>query len=254
MKATLSEYEKELFSCTVDIGILAHFLGNGEVAFERVHSILEDGTKQVSFLGKVEVNQDMTLKGPSFEGPDQASLVEWLETLAKGDAGWFCPKPEGRHPFKLRTPARAITQRKGPCWYCPCESCTGEEDSALGLCTMQLEDGSRICDICWYYPPCGASGDCEQFELFGHCSHRPKANPFQSHVEAEAPKQLEGKLPWITYKDFFSFHGHCEKCFCDSTDSALSLSSHPTQCLTCYVTGKTGFYADGLHDRTNKPV
>ncbi len=61
-----------------------------------------------------------------------------------------------------------------PCDWCRCADCqTGNGDYNDHLSSIRLADGSRICDICWAYPPCGMPDDCEAFRKTGQCEHRP---------------------------------------------------------------------------------
>jgi hypothetical protein len=72
-----------------------------------------------------------------------------------------------------RQPLAPLTSGK-PCDWCECADCQGTTDAHdLERASHRLADGSRMCDICWLYPPCGTSDDCETFRTTGQCEHRP---------------------------------------------------------------------------------
>ncbi len=61
-----------------------------------------------------------------------------------------------------------------PCDWCVCANCTGSSPAFMDTFSVLLADGSRMCDTCWQYPPCGGSDDCIEFDTLGTCSHRPE--------------------------------------------------------------------------------
>jgi hypothetical protein len=74
-------------------------------------------------------------------------------------------------PRPRRQAAAPLTQGK-PCDWCACDDCHGVD--ARNRDSILLADGSRMCDACWLYPPCGMADDCETFLATGACEHRPK--------------------------------------------------------------------------------
>jgi len=175
---TLADYQGRWFSVVVATGRVAHFLGEGRVALEEVAEIEDNGSRLTRYLGEVSFDERLfEITGYTSTLPDARQLSE---ALLSGEVSYLVPKPPGQTPaWRLRTPVRELLDAppSSPCCFCPCEECSGVVTHPnLHHYSHELAEpaGARICDVCWYYPPCGMSEDCARFEIFGWCEHRPK--------------------------------------------------------------------------------
>lgn len=103
------------------------------------------------------------------------------------DITWESRKEKGWHTH--HETLIESTPKDAPCRYCDCDNCQGKflefEDQSI-----LLSDGNRICGVCWYYPPCGTSDDCQEFFLTGRCKHRPKVVPYPESIPSSSFREL----------------------------------------------------------------
>lgn len=125
------------------------------------------------------VVQETSYIGTSLNGvrtlaKNQEDLFNIIQAkLDNEDDIWLCSR--SRRDFGPQEVNPDVRQQKTyskNCQYCTCEGCFLGKSPYNHI--LACEDGTKICDVCYEYPPCYRSGnDCDEYKLTGGCKHRP---------------------------------------------------------------------------------